>query len=166
MCIIVRSPWNFKAIGLIKLPISWRRDFAIFCDKRYWNGPASSNFTVQLDCSIVPTCCRQDRTEEQSCCHVQNKLPVRDYPHKYRLLRSPSLVAIWLLVGYETWPHPFVIGYCKYKFGLPNAPLHYGLTWPVGIPIVFQTLVTVPLHSPDSRRMPAVRAVQGDCERV
>ena len=30
----------------------------------------------------------------------------------------------------------------------------------------FQTPVIVPLHSPNSRQMPAVRAVQGDCERV
>ena len=30
----------------------------------------------------------------------------------------------------------------------------------------FQTPVTVPLRSPNGRQMPAVRAVQGDCERV
>ena len=38
--------------------------------------------------------------------------------------------------------------------------------WPVEIPTVFQTLVTVSLHSPNGRQMPAVSAVQGDCERV
>ena len=42
--------------------------------------------------------------------------------------------------------------------------LHYGLMWPVGIPTVFQTPVTVPMHN--GRQMPAVRAVQRDCERV
>ena len=88
-----------------------------------------------------------------------------------RLLHSPSPVAIGLPVGYETrppidWHHAFVIGWSKYKLGLPSAPLHYGLTWPVGIPTVFQTSVTVPLHCPNGRQLPAVRAVQGDCERV
>ena len=48
-------------------------------------------------------------------------------------LHSPSLVAIRLSVGYETWPpigwhHPFVIGWSKYRLGLPSAPLHYGFT--------------------------------------
>ena len=84
-----------------------------------------------------------------------------------RLLQSPSLVAIGLSVGHETWPpvgwhHPFVIGLSKYRLGLPSAPMHYGLTWPVGIPTVFQTPVTVPLHCPNSRQLPAV---QWDCER-
>ena len=39
-----------------------------------------------------------------------------------------------------------MIGWSKNRLGLPSAPLHYGLTWPVGIPTVFQTPVTVPLH--------------------
>ena len=77
-----------------------------------------------------------------------------------RLLHSPSLVAIGLSVGYETWPligrhHPFVIGWSKDKLGLPSAPLHYGLTWPVGILIVFQTPVTVSLHCPNGRQATA-----------
>ena len=73
-----------------------------------------------------------------------------------RLLHSPNLVAIELWVGYETWPP---VGFCDwlvwiYRLGLPSAPLHYGLTWPVGIPNVFQTSVTVPLHSPNARFTP------------
>ena len=73
------------------------------------------------------------------------------YPCGHRLLHSPSLVAVGLSVWYETWPpidwhHPFVIGWSKGRLELPSAPLHYGLTWPVGIPTVFQTPVTVPLH--------------------
>ena len=72
-------------------------------------------------------------------------------PQIIRLIHSPSWVAIGLSVGYETrppigWHHPFVIGWSKDRLGLPSAPLHYGLTWPVGIPTVFQTPVTVPLH--------------------
>ena len=51
-----------------------------------------------------------------------------------------------------------MIGWSKNRLGLPSAPLYYGLTWPVGIPTVFQTPVTVPLH--------CIRAVQWDCERV
>ena len=39
--------------------------------------------------------------------------------------------------------------------------------WPAGIPPIFQRSMTVPLHSPNNRHlMPAVRAVQGGCERV
>ena len=88
-----------------------------------------------------------------------------------RLLHSPSLVAIGLSVGYETWPPigwhlPFVIGWSEDRLGLPSAPLHYGLKWPVGIPTAFQTSVTVLLHCPNGRQLPTVRAVQGDCERV
>ena len=88
-----------------------------------------------------------------------------------RLPHSPSLVAIGLSAGYETWPpigchHPFVIGWSIDRLGLPSAPLHYGLTWPVGIPTVFHTSVTVPLHCPNGRQLPAARAVQRDCERV
>ena len=66
-----------------------------------------------------------------------------------------------------------LIGWSKYRRGLPSTPLHYGLTWPVGIPIIFlnnsyrfSDPVIVPLHSPTSRQMPADRAVQGDCEGV
>ena len=89
----------------------------------------------------------------------------------FRLLHSPSLMAVRLSVVYETWPpigyhRAFVIGWSKYRLGMPSAQLRYGLTWPVGIPTIFQTPVTVPLHSPNGRQMPAIRAVQGGCERV
>ena len=36
----------------------------------------------------------------------------------------------------------------------------------VGISTIFQRPLTVPLHSPDGRHLPAVRAMQGDCETV
>ena len=60
-----------------------------------------------------------------------------------RPLRSPSLVAIRLSVVYETWSpigwhQAFVIGWSRYRSGLPSAPLHYDITWPVGIPTVFR----------------------------
>ena len=41
------------------------------------------------------------------------------------------------------WHQAFVIGWSKYRLGLPSAPLHYGLTWPVEIPTIFQTPVPV-----------------------
>ena len=69
-----------------------------------------------------------------------------------RLLHSPSQVPIGLSVGHETW-FPFswhracVIGWSKYILGLPSAPLHYGLTWPVGLPTGFQTPVS-PFEQP------------------
>ena len=94
----------------------------------------------------------------------------------HRLLLGHNLVVIGLSVGYEqhpimwywyeTWLHPFVIDWSKYRLGLPSALLHHVLARPVGISTAFQTPVTVPLHSPNGRQMPAVRAVQGDCERV
>ena len=36
-----------------------------------------------------------------------------------------------------------MIGWSNYRLGLPSAPLRYGLTWPVGIPTVFHTPMTV-----------------------
>ena len=98
-----------------------------------------------------------------------------------RLLHSPSLVAISLSIGVRAVPgepwgtrhalwtaciHAFVIGWFKYRLGLLSVPLYYGFTWPVGIPTIFHTPVTVPLHSPNGRQMPAIRVVQGDCEIV
>ena len=61
----------------------------------------------------------------------------------FRLLHSPSLVATGLTVGYDAWHpigwhHAFVIGWSKYRLRLPSAPLHYGLTWPMGIPPFFR----------------------------
>ena len=47
--------------------------------------------------------------------------------------------------GLQLLTIPFVIGWFKYRLGLPCDPLHYWLTWPVGIPTVFETPVTVPL---------------------
>ena len=88
-----------------------------------------------------------------------------------QLSRLPiSLVAKWS-VEYETWPpigwhHHFVIGCSKDRLGLLSAPLHYGITWRVGIPIVFRTPVTVPLHYPNGRQLPAAMAVQGNREKV
>ena len=73
------------------------------------------------------------------------------FSHIIRLLDSPNLVVMGRLsVGYKTmppigWHHPFVIGWYKYKLGLPRTPLYYGLTWPVGIPTIFQPPVTVHL---------------------
>ena len=74
------------------------------------------------------------------------------YPSGHRLLHSPSVVAVGLSVSIlKTWPqigwhHSFVIGWSKDRLGLPSAPLHYRLKWPMGIPTVFQTPLTVPLH--------------------
>ena len=95
-------------------------------------------------------------------------LPSVSYP---RLLHSPSLVTIGPSMGFEIWPpigwhHPFVIGWPKDRLGLPSAPLDYGLTWPVGFPTAIQIPVTVPLRCSNGRQLPAVRAVQRDCERV
>ena len=103
-------------------------------------------------------------------CPVISLISGKSHPQG-TLLHSPSPVAIELSVGYEAWPpngwrHAFVIGWSKYRLGLPSTPLHYGIRWPVGIPTVSKTSVTVLLHSPEGRHLPAVWAVQRDCERV
>ena len=48
---------------------------------------------------------------------------------------------------------PFVIGWPDNRLEWPSTPLHYGLIWPVGIPTVFQTTVTAPLHRPNGRQI-------------
>ena len=59
-----------------------------------------------------------------------------------------------------------VIGWPKYRLGNSLHVIHYRLTWPVGISTVFEMPLTVPLHSPNGRHLPAIKAVQGDCETV
>ena len=61
-------------------------------------------------------------------------LPAQRHPRS-RLLHSPSLVGLELSVRHETW-YPSVIGWSKYMLHLPRVPLHFGLTWPVGISAV------------------------------
>ena len=83
------------------------------------------------------------------------------YPSGHRLLHSPSLVAAglsWPLIG---WHHYFVICWSKDRLGLPSVPLHYGITW--RDEWEFQLCSS---ESTFALQLPAVRAVQGDCERV
>ena len=82
-----------------------------------------------------------------------------------RLLHSPRLVAVGLSAGYGTCIWLLWLA-DLYRLGTSSHPMHYGLTWTVGISTVFQRPLTVPLHSPNGRQMPAVSAVQGDCGRV
>ena len=63
---------------------------------------------------------------------------------RVRRLHNTNSMPMALSVGYETWPpfcwhHSFLFGWSKYKPGVPSAPLHDELMWPVGIPSVFQT---------------------------
>ena len=126
-------------------------------DQRAWEqqgliGPIS---TIRLG---LP--CGQGWGENFSPCQ-----PPKDNSVGTGVVWVTGLFSLWgLPVGYETWPpigwrHSFVIGWSKDRLGLPSAPLHYRLTWPVGIPTVFQTSVTDPLHSPNGRQLAVVRAV-------
>ena len=124
----------------------------------YWQSLAQPFRWVSF---LLLKLCNCKETVKQSTFHHTHQVA-----HGYRLLYSPSLVAPGLSMGYKTWPaigwhHTFVIGWSKYRLGLPRAPLHFGLTWPVGIRTVSQTPVTVPLHSPNGRQMPAVRVCKG-----
>ena len=88
-----------------------------------------------------------------------------------RLFHSLSLVAVGLSVGYETWPpigwnRPFEISWSTCRLELPCVLKHFRLTWSMGIYTVLQRPLTVPLHSPNGKQMPAVRALKGDCEKV
>ena len=51
-------------------------------------------------------------------------------------------------------------------FEIASVAMDYRFTWQMGISTILTRPLTVPLHSPCGRQMPAVRAVQGDCERV
>ena len=88
-----------------------------------------------------------------------------------RLLHSPSLVAIGLSAWYETqppigWHHPFVVGWSWYTLGLPQ------LQWIVGssdwweFPPFFRDHWQSPCTALTAGKLPAVMAVQGDCETV
>ena len=55
----------------------------------------------------------------------------------------------------------FVIGWSKYRLGLPCITMDYGLVWLVGISTVFLRPLTVPLHCPTGRRVAMI--VQWDC---
>ena len=59
---------------------------------------------------------------------------------------------------------PFVIGWSKYSLGNASVTMYSGLTRLVGFSTVLQRPLTVPLNCPNGRQMPAIRAVQGDCE--
>ena len=87
-----------------------------------------------------------------------------------RLLHRPRLMAVGLSECYETWPpigwhHHFVIAWYKFRLGLPHLLCIMGSCdlWEF---VPFYRPLTAPLHSPNGRQMPAIRAVQGDCERV
>ena len=52
------------------------------------------------------------------------------------------------------------------QMGKASSAMHCGLMWLLGISTVFQRPLTVSFHSFNGRQMPAVKAVQGDCETV
>ena len=59
-----------------------------------------------------------------------------------RLLHTPSLVAVGLEVGYETWPligwrRFYMIGWAKYWLGLPQSQSIVGSRDPVKFPLFF-----------------------------
>ena len=100
-----------------------------------------------------------------SCCPLVGP---REEMELNRLLHSPSLVALGLSGEYETWPPigwhcHFVIGQSKYNVVIASVVISWN-RWE--FPPYFQRALTVPLRSPNGRQMPAVRAVQGGCERV
>ena len=87
-----------------------------------------------------------------------------------RLLHSPSVLSVGLPVGNQYWP---LTG--RFKYRLENnitalncgaAIMHRKLTWLMGIFIIFQRLLTVPCTALTAGNLPAVRAVQGECETV
>ena len=92
-------------------------------------------------------------------------------PSSCRGLHSPSLLAF---SGASNYPASHVVSLSGLNIVAGTstvldsgwAAMHYELKLPVGILTIFQRPLTVPLHSPDGRQLPAIRAVQGDCETV
>ena len=88
------------------------------------------------------------------------------------MLQSPGLVAIGLSAGYETWPpigwHHAFLWLVGLNIGCDCLMSHciLGSCNLLGISTVFRMPLTVPMHSPNTRQMHGIRAVQGDCERV
>ena len=88
-----------------------------------------------------------------------------------RLIHSPSLVAVRLWVGYDTWTpigwhHAFVIGLFSYRLGLPQFAVQCGLMWLLGISVFYRGHRQSPCTALMAGNLPAIRAVQGDCEGV
>ena len=89
------------------------------------------------------------------------------WPFSSRLLHSHNLLAVALSVEHGTWPSVACVVSCMNglsKYWLVNY--HIQCIMNLGITTIFQRSLTVSLHSPNGRQMPAIRAVQGDCERV
>ena len=90
------------------------------------------------------------------------------------LIDCCTVLAWWLLDSQWDMRHglplagisSFVIGWSRYTHQLHWILGNYGLKQLVIISNIFQTPLTVPLHSPNGRQMPAISAVQGDCEIV
>ena len=79
-----------------------------------------------------------------------------------KLLHSPRLVVIELLVGFDTTPQigchqPYVIDCNKYRLRLSQSPWVVGRCNFLGISTVFQRPMTIFLHNPKEREMPAGR---------
>ena len=123
---------------------------------------------------LLMTRCLFVRRDEEGwwCVYLQYRIAtLSKYRHRPRLLQSSILVSEGLSIRFETlpligWHHPFLIGWSKHWLGMPRVAMDCGVIWPVWLPTGFQRQLTVSLHSPNGRQMPAVRAVQGDRERV
>ena len=91
--------------------------------------------------------------------------------HNHRLVPSPSLVAVGLSMEYETWSpidcdHPFVIGCSKYRLGLPQLWWIGGSCDQGEFPPFFRGHWQSPCTALTAGKLPAVMAVEGDCETV
>ena len=150
--------WSKYSLGLPSAPfyygIKWQVLFTVSLVPRKSYGSRKVKAGPQYDISHVAGLTHVDLAASAISLYDVLNIAPRSYN---RLLHSPSLVAIELSVGYEIrppidWHHAFVLGWSKYRLGLPNSQLHCGIERPLWIPNVFQTPVTV-------------RAVQGDCEK-
>ena len=88
-----------------------------------------------------------------------------------RVLHSPSVAALGLWVAYETWPsigwhHPFGINWFKYRLGLPTLQCIVGSCDWWEFPPFRRGHWQCPCRARTAGKLPTVRAVQGDCERV
>ena len=88
-----------------------------------------------------------------------------------RLLHSLIVVALGLSVEYETWPpigwhHPFVISWSKYRLGLHNSQWLWVHMTGGNFHCFFRGHWQSPCTALMAGKLPAIRVVQGDCDRV
>ena len=114
----------------------------------------------------TPWECQSNAVKYRNALHISSHY----VSYLFRLLNSPSLGAVGLSVGYETWPSiPYELLPAGWLTGSNvdrrTTRMRYIIARLTGGKFS-RFYLTVPLQSTYSRQMPAVRAAQADCGGV